>query len=108
MNFRKSIWKIFFILLSIFIIYELSFAQMKSRETFFFSGTISSIAKDYKSFVANKRTVLISPNTRIFDQNGNILKIDDLKINLYVAIDAIYDPNGLLATKIVIVKDRGV
>ena len=76
--------------------------QGKKEETVSYSGVIESIDKNFKSIMVNNARVYISPSTKIVDEKGNILKIDDLKPNLSVAIKAVRNPDGFLAKKIVI------
>jgi hypothetical protein len=44
----------------------------------------------------------------VFNQQGRVLKIDDLRSNLDVAIDAVRHGNAFMIKKIVVVEDRGV
>jgi len=50
----------------------------------------------------------MSHDTKIVDQKGNRLKIEDIKKNVDIAIDAIPHLNGYMIKKIVVVTDRGV
>jgi hypothetical protein len=65
-----------------------------------FSGVIESIDKDFKFIVINGAKILISENTKIVDEKGNILKKDDLKLKLPVVIEGVRSPEGFLAKKV--------
>jgi hypothetical protein len=72
------------------------------QEAISYSGVIESIDKDFKFIVVNGAKMLISGNTRIVDEKGNILKMDDLKPKLSAMIEGVRTPEGFLAKKIVI------
>ena len=72
------------------------------QESISYSGVIESIDKDFKFIVVNGAKILISGNTKIVDEKGNILKMDDLKPKLSVVIEGVHSPEGFLAKKIVI------
>jgi hypothetical protein len=78
------------------------------EETVSFSGTIQSISKDSKSITVNDKGLAISGDMKIVDQNGNPLRLSDIKPDASVAIDAVALPKGYRIKKIVIVNDRGV
>jgi len=65
-----------------------------------FSGVIESIDKDFKFIVINGAKILISENTKIVDEKGNSLKMDDLKPKLSVVIEGGRSPEGFLAKRI--------
>ncbi len=67
-----------------------------------YSGVIERIDKDYKFMVVNGLKILISGNTTIVDEKGNILKADVLKPKLSVAIEGTLSSEGFLAKKIVV------
>jgi hypothetical protein len=71
------------------------------QEAISYSGVIESIDKDFKFIVVNGAKMLISENTKIVDEKGNILKMDDLKPKLSVVIEGVRGPEGFLAKKIV-------
>ena len=72
------------------------------QEGISYSGVIESIDKDFKFIVVNGAKILISGNTKIMDEKGNILKVDDLKLKLSVVIEGVRSSEGFLAKKIVI------
>jgi hypothetical protein len=87
-----------------FLLLSPSFSQVKKEETIVYAGIIKSISKDYKSIVVYDVNILISSNTKIFNEKGKTLKIEDLNPGLYVVIEGVQNPNGFLATKIVVKK----
>jgi hypothetical protein len=87
-----------------FLLLSPSFSQVKKEETIVYGGIIKSISKDYKSILVYNENILISPNTRIFNEKGKSLKIDDLRPELYVVIEGVINPNGFLARKITVKK----
>ena len=78
------------------------------EETVSFSGSIQGVSRDGKSITLNEKSLAISGDVKIVDQNGNPLKSSDIKPDASVAIDAVAHPKGYRVKKIVIVKDRGV
>ena len=66
------------------------------------SGVIEGLDKNSKSIVVNNTQILISSQTKVVDEKGNILKIEDLNPNLPVSIQGIRNPNGFAAMKIVV------
>ena len=74
--------------------------QVKPVETI--SGVVENINQDSKSVVVNKAQILISSQTKIVDEKGNTLKMEDLNPSLSVAIEGFRNPNGFAATKIIV------
>ena len=100
--------KIILIQFAIFILTLLVFSpgltQVKIGEMISFSGVIEGIPEDFKFIVINEVRIYISPDTKIVDENGNILKINELKSRLNVTIEAVRNSNGFFAKKIVLKK----
>ncbi len=93
-----------FILILFFIVVNSSFGQAKKEKMVYFSGIIKTISKDYKSIVVNQVNILIFPNTKIVNEKGTILKINDLRPELFVAIEGSKNPDGFVAKQIVVKK----
>jgi len=72
------------------------------EESTSYSGVIKSIDKDLKFIVVDDQKILISENTKIMDEKGNLLLSKDLKTGLSVLIEGGPRPDGFLARKIVI------
>ncbi len=71
-----------------------------------YSGVIERIDQDSKFIVINGAKILISPNTIILDEKGNILKTDALKPKLVATVEGVPTSGGLLAKKIVVTRLR--
>ncbi len=87
-----------------FILVNFSFGQVKKERMIYFSGIIKTISGDHKSIVVNHVNILISPNTKIVNEKGIILTINDLRPELFVGIEGSKSPNGFVAGKIVLKK----
>ncbi len=88
---------------------DIGISQTKrAGETISLSGLIKDVSWDHKSIVVNDKKFFISHDTKIVDQKGNKLKLEDIKNNSDVAIDAIPHPNGFIIKEIVLITDRGV
>jgi len=92
--FTKSI--IFMLSLLVF----LSGFQVKKVETI--SGVIENSDKDSRFIVVDKAKIFVSPDTKIVDEKGKILKTEDLNPNLSVEVEGIQNPGGFAATKILV------
>ena len=93
------------------LIVFLSFGSVLSQgdeETFSFSGVIKEISRDYQSMVVNEKKFSIPRGAKVLNQQGKELKLEDLRSNLDVAIDATRHGNAFIIKKIVVVEDRGV
>ena len=97
-----------FVLILILVIFQPGFSQGKREEIQSFSGYIESISKDSKFIAVNEIRVFISSNTKIVDEKGNILKIDQLKPGLSVAIEGIRKSDGIFAGKITVMRTPGI
>ena len=104
MKTKKVSFAILLIFLFILLEVNFGFSQAKKEEIIVYGGIIKSISKDYKSILVYSQDVLISPNTRIFNEKGNPLRIDDLRLELYVVVEGVESPKGLLAKKITVKK----
>lgn len=104
----------FVVLIPLVIFINLLFSDIgisqtkRADETFFLSGMIKDVSWDHKSIVVNDKKFFISHDTKIVDQKGNILKLEDIKNNSEVAIDVIPHPDGFIIKKIVLITERGV
>ena len=66
------------------------------------SGAIEKMDKDSKVIVVNGAKIILSGNTKIMDEQGNLLGTDDLQTRRSVVIEGVHSPEGFLAKKIVI------
>ena len=104
MNFKKIFLIEFAIFILTFLVFNLGFSQVKMGETTSFPGVIESIPADFKFIVVNEVRIYISPDTKIVNENGNILKIEELKPRFNVTIEAVRSKDGFYAKKIVVKK----
>jgi hypothetical protein len=88
----------------IFLAANLGFSQARKEETIVYGGIIKSISKDYKSILVYNENIQISSNTKIFDEKGKPLRIEDLKPELYVVVEGVVNSKGFLAKKITLKK----
>ena len=101
--------KAYYIKLGIFMLILLIFlpgVQGIKEEAGSYSGVIKSIDKDFKFIVVNDAKVLISDNTKIVDEKGKTLRMNDLKPGLSVTIEGVRSSNGFFANKIVILSPK--
>jgi hypothetical protein len=84
------------------VIFHPGFSQVRSERSISFSGAIDSIPKDPKFIVVNEWRVYLSPNTKIANAKGSILKRNDLKRGLGVTIEGVQKPEGIFAEKITV------
>jgi hypothetical protein len=87
-----------------FLLLSPGFSQVKKEEIIVYGGVIKSISKDYKSIMVYSENILISSNTKFFNEKGKPLNITDLRPELYVVVEGVINPNGFLAKKITVKK----
>jgi len=104
MKLQKILLLTLVLLIITLVIFHPVFSQVKSEEIISFSGYIDNIPKDPKFIVVNERRVFISSNTKIASEKGSILKMNDLKIRLYVAIEGVQKSDGIYAEKVTVIK----
>ena len=104
MNLKKIFLIEFAIFILTFLVFNLGFSQVKMGETTSFPGVIESIPADFKFIVVNEVRIYISPDTKIVNESGNILKIEELKPRFNVIIEAVRSKDGFYAKKIVVKK----
>jgi hypothetical protein len=66
------------------------------------SGGIEKINKDSKLIVVDKTKIFVSADTKIVDEKGNTLKIQDLNPDHSVEIEAVKRSGSFSATKILV------
>lgn len=106
MKSKKNFLIQFAIFILIFLILSFAFSQVKISEAISFSGMIESIEEDFEFMVINEVRIYISSETKIVDEYGNTLKIEQLKPRLNVTVDVVRNPNGLFAKKILLNKKK--
>jgi hypothetical protein len=108
MNSHRVFFVPVILLIFLLLIPSASFSQVKKEKIISFSGTIKTISKDLKIVVVNDVNVLISPDTKILDEKGRTLNINDLKPKLHVTVEAFENRDGIFARKIVVQEPIGV
>lgn len=101
---RNGVLVVFTTFILILFVVNLGLSQVKKEEKIFYSGIITSMAKDHGFIVVSGENIFISFDTKIVNEKGKVLKIEDLRPELYVAIEGVPDPRGFLARKIVVRK----
>jgi hypothetical protein len=105
----KVVLLISFVLFTNLLNFDIGFTQTRGGgETISLSGIVKDVTWDHKSIVVGGKSFFISSETKVIDQKGNRLKIDDIKKNADVAIDVIPHPNGFIINEIVVITNRGV
>jgi uncharacterized protein YbbC (DUF1343 family) len=84
-----------------------SFSQVTGEKTRTVSTVIDSVSRDFKHIIVAERIIVLSANTKVFDESGNILKISDLKPNLHVTMELLKNSDGMLAKTIMIKTRKG-
>jgi len=92
----------FTIFIVVFATFSPGFSQVRIGETISLSGVVESVQKDFRFLVMNEVRIFISRDTKVVDESGNTLKISVLKSRLNVTIEAVRNPNGFFAKKIVL------
>jgi len=99
MNVQKFFLIKSIILMVSFLIFITGFEVIKVEAV---SGVIEKINKDSKFIVVDKGKIFVSADTKIVDEKGNILRIQDLNPDHSVEIEGVHRPNGFSATKILV------
>jgi hypothetical protein len=76
--------------------------QVKIVDTISVNGVIEEIDKNATSITVNQVKMSLSPRTAIVDQKGNPLKLDSLKQNTPLSVEANRTPEGYTIQKITI------
>jgi antitoxin component YwqK of YwqJK toxin-antitoxin module len=106
---HKIIIKVIILVLSLtFTLFEVCFSQFKAGEEISFSGVIHHISKENQNIVINGKNFILPSDSKIIDQKGNPLNINELKSNQSVALDATYHSKGITIKKITVVRDMGI
>jgi hypothetical protein len=80
------------------------FSQGKKEGVLSFVGSLDSIPESRKFIVVNEQRVYITSNTKIVDENNNLLKMDDFKRGLSVKVEGIRKTEGIYADKITLIR----
>lgn len=102
----KKIFLVHLIIFLLLILIIINPSHAQKKEIITFTGMIKSIS--HSSILVEEIKILISSDTKVFNERGGNLKLTDLKKGLYVSVDAVKTPEGFLANKIVIMEFKGV
>jgi hypothetical protein len=69
-----------------------------------YTGVIEWVSKDFKYIGIDERKILITPETKVVDAEGKMLKTSDLKPGRTVVIESIRTPGGSTERRITIKK----
>jgi len=109
MNIKKSLLLMSLALLINLLCHNIGTTQTKRPdETIFLSGPVKEVSWNHKTIIVNDKKFFIYQDTIVVDQRGNELKLEDIKQDGNVAIDAIKIPSGYAIKKIVVITDKGV
>jgi hypothetical protein len=98
---RLLLMKLIIFVIALLIVHP-GFSQVERREIKSFSGYIESIHKDLRFIAVNEVRVFISSNTKIVNEKGNSLGMDNLKTGLPVTIEGFWKSGDIFAEKITI------
>jgi len=104
----RSLINFFTILIIVLLILTPGLSQVRPGETVSLSGMVKSISRDFSSILINNINIWISSDTKVFDEDGNSLNLDQLRPRLHLTIEALEQQGGFFANKIVVMKPRGV
>lgn len=104
-NYISLFIKLFVILIT-FSIAQPIFSQSVTEGDVSFMGTILNIPPDFTSLAFFEKTIGLSAGTTVLNEDGNTLRLQDLRPGFLVRVEAGKGSKGLIAKKIVIQKLR--
>ncbi len=109
MNLKKVFFIKLLVLLIVFLFIAPAFSQGNQSKTIMYAGVIQWVSSDFKyiAIPSAERSILIPPETKVFDEQGNILKISDLRRGLHIVVEFIKNPDGSTEKRIIIKSERG-
>ena len=109
MNLKKFAGLMPIVLLINILFYNIGQTQTnRPDESIFLSGPVKEVSWDRKTIVVNERKFHISRDTLVVDQDDNKLKLEDIKQDANVAIDAIRQSGTFVIKKMVIIVNKGL
>lgn len=102
MNLQKTFMIIFILLSIVHIDVAPSSSQIRKDEIISFPGVIESVGESFSFIVVNETRIRISSSTNIVDEKGSVLGRDELKPKLHVTVEAVHNPEGFSAKKVII------
>ena len=88
----------------VLLILSSGFSQVNTGEVLSFPGVIEKVSEDFRFIVVNEARILIFPNTRILDDNGQELKTSDLRPRLRIHLEVRSTTQGFVAQKLMVKK----
>jgi len=97
--------KIVVLILGLILLMESpGFSQVRLGELISFPGVIEKVSEDFRFIVVNEAKIILSPDTRIFDESKKELKLNDLKAKTRIQLEVLTTSQGFLAQKILVKK----
>ena len=102
MKFQRVITMSITILVLILLNLTPSNAQIRGGQVYTFSGVIGNISTDFEFIIVNEIRISLSSRTKIMDEKGNTLALNDLKLRTPITIEVLTNKNKFLAKTIVV------
>jgi hypothetical protein len=99
---RRSLLTLLMLGMSLFALCAIGFSQTGKGATVSFSGVIDRVHEKHAYLVVYEKKILLSSDTRILDENGNLWNVRELKPGQTVSIEALRSREGLIAKRIVV------
>jgi hypothetical protein len=81
-----------------------AFSQSGPNRVIAHAGAIEWVSNDFKLIYINERKVLISPQTKILDDQGNSLKVTELRRGRRVVVELVRISDGSMEKRVIIKK----
>ena len=104
---RRGLLTLLTLGMSLFAIYAIAFSQTGKGATVSFSGVIERVDEKHAYLVVYEKKILLSSDTRILDEDGNLRNVKELKPRQTVSIEAFRSREGLIARKILVKTTQG-
>jgi hypothetical protein len=104
MNFKRLFIVKLLVLILVFSFTGPAFSQGKQGRTRIHAGVIEWVSRDFKYISINEHKVLITPQTKVLDEWGNNLNVNELRRGRAVVVELIRNSNGSAEKRIIIKK----
>ncbi len=102
---EMNLKKIFLVKLLV-VIFALSFSgpAFSQSKTATLAGVIQWVSPDFKyiALPSSERSIPIPPDTKVFDEKGNSLKLTSLRKGLNIVMESTRNPDGSMQRKIIV------
>jgi hypothetical protein len=102
MNLKKVFWVELLVVILALSFVGPAFSQARPGKTIAHAGVIEWVSKDLKYIGINERKVLITPQTKVLDDQGNSLKVTELRRGRIVVVEMVRISNGSVEKRIII------